>query len=154
MPDQPDPWWSSTDVFGPPGGQAGPLPTGALAWGYPTQALGSGAQEPPRRSGLVFSAAILATALVAGGVGGFLGYRSAEHDRTPAAASLRDANASLGSSISTAPVSRPATSVAGIAARVLKSVVNIDTSSGTRGGTGSGVVLRSDGYIQIGRAHV
>ncbi|MGZ6791604.1 MAG: S1C family serine protease, partial [Mycobacteriales bacterium] len=46
-----------------------------------------------------------------------------------------------------APVSRPANSVAGIAARVLRSVVSISVDTATGGGTGSGVVLRSDGYV-------
>jgi len=44
-------------------------------------------------------------------------------------------------------VPRPATSVAGIAARVLKSVVSISVDDSTGSGTGSGVVLRSDGYV-------
>ena len=150
MPDQPDPWWSTTDVYGAPEGTryGDPVaPTGALAWGYPTEDLGGG-PPPPRHSGLVLAASILATALVAGSAGGYLGYRSAEHQTTPSVASLRDERASLGSSLpAAAPISRPATSVAGIAARVLRSVVSISVESGTTGGTGSGVVLRADGYI-------
>ena len=151
MPDQPDPWWSSTEVYGAPtqvgyGEPVGQIPTGALAWGYPTEHLGSGSVEP-RRSRLALAGAILATALIAGSAGGFLGYRSAEHAPTSQAASLRDTSASLGSSLPATPVSRPATSVAGIAARVLRSVVSISVESGALGGTGSGVVLRSDGFI-------
>jgi len=87
---------------------------------------------------------------VAGSAGGYLGSRSATRAATgdgPTAASLRDQDASLGRAINGTPVSRPATSVAGIAARVLKSVVSISVESGATAGTGSGVVLRSDGYV-------
>ena len=144
MPDQTDPWWSSSDVFAAPTDEQ--PPTRALAWGYPTDSLGSAGEQPPARRSLAVASAILATALVAGTAGGFLGYRSAEHDQS-AAQSLQDAGASLGAPISGSPVSRPATSVAGIAARVLRSVVSISVESGSGGGTGSGVVLRSDGYV-------
>jgi putative serine protease PepD len=89
---------------------------------------------------------VLVTALVAGGAGGFLGYRLAR-DEPPSAAALRDPGANLGQPVPTSRVTRPASSVAGIAARVLKSVVSIDVSNGADSGTGSGVVLRSDGYV-------
>jgi putative serine protease PepD len=144
VPDQPDPWWSASD----PGEQGGAAPaTGALAWGYPTDRIGEDSAVLGRRGPLGFAAAILATALVAGSAGGYLGYRSAEGNGTPSTASLRDSSASLGAPISADPVNRPATSVAGIASRVLKSVVSISVESGAIGGTGSGVVLRSDGYV-------
>ena len=122
------------------------MPTGAPAWGYPEQL---DEEEPPgRRTPWGLGAAILATALVAGSAGGFVGYRSAEHDnQPPTSASLRDKDATLGNPIGGTPVSRPPTSVAGIAARVLRSVVSIEVDSAASSGTGSGVVLRSDGYI-------
>jgi putative serine protease PepD len=145
VPDQTDPWWSSPDVFGAPAAEQ--PPTRALAWGYPTDSLGSPGEQPERSRSLGVASAILATALVAGGVGGYLGYRGAEHSPQETARSLQDAGASLGTPISSTPVNRPATSVAGIAARVLRSVVNISVESGGSGGTGSGVVLRSDGYV-------
>jgi putative serine protease PepD len=84
---------------------------------------------------------VLATALLAGAVGGWVGSRG---DQT---IGVHDATATLGTPVSSTPVSRPSTSVAGIAARVLRSVVSIQVDSGTTGGTGSGVVLRSDGYV-------
>jgi len=119
------------------------LPTGALAWGYPV----APEEEPDEsRSRFGLAAAILATALVAGSAGGYVGYRSAESDR-PAAADLRDESATLGQPITSSADARPPTSVAGIAARVLKSVVSIKVESPLGRGTGSGVVLRSDGYI-------
>jgi putative serine protease PepD len=134
--DQHDPWR-------PPAHEP---PTMALAWGYPTAPEPAEDLTPRPRRPLAGAAAILVTALVAGSAGGFLGYRSAEQQPLQGV-SLRDPGASLGTPISTAPVVRPATSVAAIAARVLKSVVNISVESATGGGTGSGIVLRSDGYV-------
>jgi putative serine protease PepD len=99
------------------------------------------------RSWLRLGAALLATALIAGAAGGFIGYRAAENDSRPAATDLRDGEATLGEPISGTTVNRPPTSVAGIAARVLRSVVSIDVENALESGTGSGVVLRSDGYI-------
>jgi putative serine protease PepD len=122
-------------------------PTRAHAWGYPTGPIpaepGNGPAVPrlPQLLGLV-----LVTALLAGGIGGFVGYRWAR-DEPPSVASLRDPSATLGEPVPTSNVARPAASVAGIAARVLKSVVSIDVSDSAGTGTGSGIVLRSDGYV-------
>ncbi len=173
----PGPWWSQpsdgawgapeeglgapqhddnpTTVYGQPyaeptaGPPAAEQPAGAPpAWGWPTDTIGS--TNPPagqqRRGGLAMAGAVLATALVAGTAGGFLGARGAGSDRS--SNRLTDSAASLGTASTDAgAISRPPDSVAGIAARVLKSVVNISVTTGSGGGTGSGVVLRSDGYI-------
>ncbi|MCW2673891.1 MAG: peptidase and chymotrypsin/Hap [Frankiales bacterium] len=115
-------------------------PTRALAWGYPTEIpghpgeLGRGPTRKP------FAAAVLATALIAGAAGGWVGSRG---DRSQ----VHDTSASLGPPAASTPLNRPESSVAGIAARVLRSVVSIQVESGSSGGTGSGVVLRSDGYV-------
>ena len=119
------------------------FPSGAQAWGYPTDTIGV-TTAPPRRSrgGAGMAAAVLATALVAGGVGGAVGARS--QDST----SLLDPTASLGSTSSTsAAVDRAPDSVAGIAARVMQSTVSIAVRGAGGSGTGSGVVIRSDGYV-------
>ena len=139
---QPDPWWSPETVWKAPA----PVeqPTGALAWGYPVGPVGSDG-PPPERQRWTFPVAILATALIAGSVGGYLGSRGAA-DPAPSAASLRDDGAQL-PAVPVVPVRRPASSVAGIAATVLRSVVSISVTNGVEGGTGSGVVLRADGYI-------
>jgi putative serine protease PepD len=100
-----------------------------------------------RRRVWVFPAAILATALIAGSAGGYLGSRSAPVSAAPSAAQLRDADISLPTAVPVAPVARPQTSIAAIAAKVLRSVVSISVENGVEGGTGSGVVLRADGYI-------
>ncbi len=120
------------------------FPSGAQAWGYPTDTIGAAVPPPEKRSrrGLGTAAAVLATALVAGGVGGVVGARSGGSD------GLLDSGASLGGGGSTtATVDRAPDSVAGIAARVMQSTVSIAVRGGGGSGTGSGVVIRSDGYI-------
>lgn len=133
-----DPWRSpqSTAVFGP----------GPVAWGDPADSIGRPAAGPasPRRNILGTLALVLVTALVAGGVGGYLGTRSA------GGSNLLDPSASLGTGGGTsapAALDRAPESVAGIAARVIKSTVSIAVQGGGQSGTGSGVVIRSDGYI-------
>jgi len=120
-------------------------PVRAHAWGYPTGPVGTWTPPAPRRGpGTV--ALVLVTALLAGTVGGVVGSRTAG-DGLPSAASLRDPGALLEQEPSAVPVSRPATSVAAIAARVLRSVVSIEVDDSTGHGTGSGVVLTKDGFV-------
>jgi putative serine protease PepD len=121
-----------------------PAPTGAPAWGYPTDSIGGSTPPPnPRRAGLLAAVgSSLAIALVAGGSAGYVAGRHADN------AALTDPGASLGTGSSTsATLNRAPDSVAGIAARVLQSVVNISVKSDSGEGTGSGVVIRSDGYV-------
>jgi putative serine protease PepD len=132
-----DPWRSpgSTAVFS--GGSSG--------WGAPVDTLGSPARPERRGRGALGTAAlVVATALLAGGVGGYLGARSADER------GLLDPTASLGggsSSSAPANLDRAPDSVAGIAARVMQSTVSIAVQGEGGRGTGSGVVIRSDGYI-------
>ncbi|HUR13016.1 MAG TPA: trypsin-like peptidase domain-containing protein [Mycobacteriales bacterium] len=126
---------------------APPEPTRALAWGYPTGPIGS--SESTAAAGLSLGLVLpllLVASLVAGAVGGLVGYRAGRDD-APSTASLRDPSATLGAPLPAVRVSRAATSVAGIAAKVLRSVVSISVDDATGSGTGSGVVLRSDGYV-------
>ncbi|GAC1441707.1 MAG: hypothetical protein NVSMB55_10190 [Mycobacteriales bacterium] len=143
--------YGSTGPYGstaPYGGTAPlwgePAPTGAPAWGYPTDTIG-GTPPPsagPGRGLLAAVGASLAVALVAGGAAGYVAGRHGD------STGLTDPSASLGTGASTAAtLNRAPDSVAGIAARVLKSVVNISVKSDTSSGTGSGVVIRSDGYV-------
>jgi putative serine protease PepD len=129
-----DPWRSpgSTAVFGSTPG-----------WGAPTDTLGQPARPARRGRGALGTAAlVVATALLAGGVGGYLGARSADDQ------GLLDPSASLGSGSSApADLDRAPESVAGIAAKVMQSTVSIAVQGGEGRGTGSGVVIRSDGYI-------
>ena len=89
------------------------------------------ATQKPARGNIVL------IALLAGSVGGFLGV-------TATGASIFN-GATLVSSNSV--IERAPDSVAGIAQRVLPSVVSISTSSVIGGGTGSGFVIDSDGFI-------
>ena len=77
-------------------------------------------------------------ALIAGAVGGVAG-------NLANGSSLFDSQASLVAT--TNVVERSPESVSAIAARVLPSVVSISTRSSMGGGTGTGFVIRSDGYI-------
>ena len=119
------------------------FPSGAPTWGAPrTDTIGLAEPAPKgRRGGLGMAAAVLATALVAGSAGGVLGARSQDGGE------LLDPGASLGSSSTPASVDRAPESVAGIAAKVLQSTVSIAVAGRGGRGTGSGVVIRSDGYI-------
>ena len=132
---RPDPWSNPTT--------RATFPSGAQPWSTATDSIGGppGAQRRSRR-GLGTAAAVLATALLAGSVGGVVGARTAD-DRD-----LLDPAASLGSGSSTsAQLDRAPESIAGIAARVMRSTVSIAVRGNEGNGTGSGVVIRSDGYI-------
>jgi putative serine protease PepD len=80
------------------------------------------------------------SALVFGGVGVGVG-AALDHGDTSPTAVLPATNLPSGS-LSVVP-----TSYAGIAAKVLPSVVSINVATASGGDTGSGVILRSDGYI-------
>ncbi|MCA1711319.1 MAG: trypsin-like peptidase domain-containing protein [Actinobacteria bacterium] len=129
--------------YGSTGSAPDPLPP---AWAYPTDTIGD--QQPPKpkrgRAALATVGAALAVALVAGGGAGYLAGRS----DGGGSGSLLDPSASLGTGASTSQtLNRAPDSVAGIAAKVLQNVVNISVTSASGSGTGSGVVIRSDGYV-------
>src|SRR3954447_12634419 len=91
---------------------------------------------PAKRRSLSVAALVAAGALVGGGVGGVVG------------AHYGSDNVTLGSSSTpiAAPVSDPKSYTA-IASKVLPSVVPLDVRAGGGGDTGSGFVIRSDGYV-------
>ena len=146
-----------TEPLGQPGGEpaagAPGSPTATAVFPQLAADPGRGAGSPPyeptapapqqsgnqrgRTAGLLASAA--AIALVAGAVGGFAGYRVAD-GQSPLAAI---AAAPAGTGVSPAAEG----SVAAIAEAVTPAVVNIEATSGSQGGTGSGFVVTSDGYI-------
>ncbi|MEK9809629.1 MAG: trypsin-like peptidase domain-containing protein, partial [Candidatus Nanopelagicales bacterium] len=99
------------------------------------------------RGGLIAAGigAVAATALVAGAVGGAVGFTAARV--TAPTNTTTVAAPAIGSSLE--PISPPATgSVAAVAAAVQPSVVQINVRDGNGGGgTGSGFVIRDDGYI-------
>ncbi|AWL87304.1 protease [Streptomyces griseus] len=119
------------------GGGHGPV------WGAPvppgTDPAGGGRSKA---GGLV--AAVAVAALVAGGVGGALGFWAAD----------RNDNGSSGSSTTVSAsdtpkdLKRPAGTVAGVAAKALPSVVTIDAQGGEgEGGTGTGFVYDKEGHL-------
>ncbi len=126
---------------------------GAGAWQYDTTALpasGSGAPAGPSaaasagsggskpRTGLILVTAGL-VALLAGGVGGYVGSQAASSDSTTTTVSLPQAEADRSA--------RPDGTVAAIAAAVSPAVVSIEVEGNQGGGSGSGFVIRDNGYI-------
>lgn len=108
---------------------------------------GTSAGPGRRRRALsaVWVVPLLLLALVAGGAGGVIGARLGQDDRL-ADAGLPAAPAGGG----TAPA---ATGVTAIAADVLPSVVSIEATDAAGVATGSGFVLRQDGYL-LTNSHV
>ncbi|WP_406342486.1 S1C family serine protease [Streptomyces sp. NBC_01578] len=117
------------------GGGGGPV------WG----AAGQLPPEAPRKrraGGLV--AAVAVAALVAGGVGGALGYWAA--DRNDSANS--SGSTTVTASTNPQALKRDPGTVAGVAAKALPSVVTIDAQNGDgEGGTGTGFVYDKEGHI-------
>ena len=109
----------------------------------PSEEPSASAAQPARRgTGRVVAVAVV-VGLLAGMVGGFGAYAVAERRSqltlTSPGTVLPQSDADLSA--------RPDGSVAAVAAAVLPTVVQIEERNGTGGGTGSGFVLRSDGYI-------
>jgi putative serine protease PepD len=126
---------------------------GAGAWQYDTTALPSGGTGAPAdpsspastgsggskpRTGLILVTAGL-VALLAGGVGGYVGSQAASSDSGTTTVSLPQAEADRSA--------RPDGTVASIAAAVSPAVVSIDVQGNQGGGSGSGFVIRDNGYI-------
>jgi putative serine protease PepD len=105
------------------------------------------AQRPEvrrRPTVLALVAVAAATGLLAGGIGGVTGWALADRESQQR---LTDDDAGLDTLPTTGDVDRAPESVAGIAARVIPSVANIEVRAGGEGGTGSGFVIREDGYV-------
>lgn len=127
---------------GPPGPMGGPPPAGGSGWSpsEPTDTLGRPVRERRGMRGATVLVLVLVvglvTGLAGGAVGGWIGSRAGQEPAT-------DKDYSLGS----APqgvTNRPPDSVAGIAERLLPSVVSVEVP-GT-GVEGSGFVIKG-GYI-------
>jgi putative serine protease PepD len=156
--------YNDTTAYPPPPAAGS---TGGNVW--PTTPVPTPATRPSKPRGpLVLLAAVVAAGLIGGGVGGAIGYHAADNSNTTSASTL---NMPVNSSKSTAP----AGSVQQVADKVLPSVVSIDVRNLSNGGSnspldnlfpglggnngskqknnnsvegsGSGVVLSSDGLI-------
>ncbi|WP_328620968.1 S1C family serine protease [Streptomyces sp. NBC_00354] len=113
---------------------------GGGAWGAPPTAGGMPPAKPKGKGGLV--AAVLVAALLAGGVGGGIGYWAAErNDNGYGSTTITAGNTPK-------DLKREAGSIAGLAAGALPSVVTIEASAGDgEGGTGTGFVYDQQGHI-------
>ncbi|MGN8246818.1 S1C family serine protease [Cellulomonas soli] len=105
----------------------------------PPAAAGASARSRGRALSVVWVVPLIVLSLVAGVVGGVLGARST--------GGARPADAGLPTVSITGSVDRAPDSVAGIASAVLPSVVSIEVTASDGTSTGSGFVLRQDGYI-------
>ncbi len=108
----------------------------ALPAGYANNFAQPSRSSRKRKGYIPFNVAVT-MAVIAGAIGGVIG--------NAGGGSLLDAGAkfvSVNNSIERAP-----DSISALAAKVLPSVVSISTRNGTEGGTGTGFVIRSDGYL-------
>jgi putative serine protease PepD len=149
-PAQETPWWSrpsgETWETPPYGAAADPTDvTERTVWSSPEEIGdtlgGSGPRRRHSRAGLLVAGAVL-LALVAGGTGGAVGYLLADRDQ----GSVTIDGANLGAAPARS-VQRPDNSVAGVAARVLPSVVQIKVETSQGEATGSGFVIDENGLI-------
>jgi putative serine protease PepD len=123
----------------------GPPPEGPPA-GATTQTVPVPVQRRHRRTGL--AAAVVATALVVGGgagVGGAAAWSAL--DNSDSSSSSAAGTAATSQVVDTPDSPAPQGSVEAVAAKVLPSVVKIDVSGAQGAGSGSGIVLSSDGEI-------
>jgi putative serine protease PepD len=135
-------WWSAT----PPTGRSDDTDVIPSGWQAPGDTLGQHCATPTatashrRPVGLLVAAAVVLAA-VAGLLGGAAGawWQGRSGSGTNQAISLPTPVAGT--------TARAASSVAGIASAVLPSVVAIKVRGADGAGTGSGFVIRSDGYI-------
>ena len=135
-------WAHDTTAYVPTSYPASGSGGSGSGYGTPPPAGGTAAAaapaKPKSRIGLMLTSAAL-VGLLAGTVGGYVGTQL--DDSSNAGSSVTLPQATGGSS------ERAADTVAGIAARVSPAVVSIEVSGNQGSGTGSGFVIREDGYI-------
>ncbi len=126
----------------PPGGTGVPG-----APGYPSDYPGGPGPAPrPKRGGLV--ALIAAVALVAGVAGGAIGVGITDRDGNSGSNSgSSHTSTTITVGDNQKAVDRSPSSVAGIAAKALPSVVTIKASNSQESGTGTGFVFDTEGHI-------
>ena len=125
-----------------------PMPQGPPPQGPPimTQTAPLPVQRRPRRAGLVATVAV--TAVVVGGlagVGGAAAYSALDDEGT--SGSNATGTPSTSQVVDTPDSPAPDGSVEQVAAKVLPSVVKINVSGAQGSGSGSGIILSSDGEI-------
>ncbi|ANH38383.1 putative periplasmic serine endoprotease DegP-like precursor [Nocardioides dokdonensis FR1436] len=105
------------------------------------------AAAPPARGRKGFAAAVVAASLVVGGVAGFGGAAAWSAFDGEGGSSQDSPAVQTSEVVDTPEAGAEPGSVQQVAADVLPSVVRIDVRSGQEGGSGSGIVLSSDGQI-------
>lgn len=144
-----DRWATGPIPSVPPQGGPSAEPASAYAWGAPASPYGppapvayaNAATPRPKR----MRSAIVGTAVAAALIGGATGAGTVafeNHNHTATAASV------VTSTGSTAPTSALTNgTVSAAAKKITPSVVTIQVTGSSESGTGSGVIVRSDGYI-------
>ncbi|MBM7410457.1 putative serine protease PepD [Clavibacter michiganensis] len=110
---------------------AGPEPVGSIATAAP--------KKKPNKA-LPLVAMLAVGALIGGAAGGLTTWAIAHDDASTEAVSQSPANITVNDPDNATPITA-------VAAKVSGSVVTIDVAGAQAGGTGSGVVLSSDGYV-------
>ena len=134
-------------VPGPQGTATGPPPgpQGAAEWPGPGPQQGAPQWPPPgspRGRGLGTIAAVgLVTALLGGGIGGYVGYESARGSAGQSPGVLAQPLPPVDQAAA------PVGPVEAVAARVLPSVVQLRVEGPSAAGEGSGIVLGADGLL-------
>lgn len=146
---------SNDDSFVLPGNEPGapqpstlPLDGASPSYATVSPPLAAAAPPPARRKGLgVFSVVLISTvtSLVVGSVAGLGGYLVGQE--VDAVSSDGQSQVQVLVQSSAESPERAPDSIAGIVSSVLPSVVSIIAEGKTDAGSGSGFVLRSDGYI-------
>ncbi|RJT88404.1 PDZ domain-containing protein [Cryobacterium melibiosiphilum] len=111
--------------------------------GQPGQPSGPGSKDPARRKSSVALIAALAIGALVGGVSGAGIYALADSGRGNGTA----VSDSQGPSNVVVNNTDSVNQITAVAAKASPSVVTIEVASGQDGGTGSGVILSSDGYV-------
>ncbi|MDK0520882.1 trypsin-like peptidase domain-containing protein [Streptomyces sp. ML-6] len=112
---------------------------GGPVWGTPPPHPSP--EQPRRRGAGGLVAAVAVAALVAGGLGGALGFWAADRNGS-------SGSTTISASANPQDLKRDPGTVAGVAAKALPSVVTIDAQSGDgEGGTGTGFVYDKEGHI-------
>jgi S1-C subfamily serine protease len=136
-----DPWRdsrSAASLGGPPDfGDGRPAPAEELPASTPV----AGRRWRLRDLTLTAAVVLLVAGLLTGVSGGVVGYLAGSR----IVPGLLDPDAELVEV--SPPVNRPPGSIAAVAGKVLPTVVSIEVSAGSSSGTGSGVVIRGEGYI-------
>ncbi len=119
-----------------------PPPPAAGPFGF-----ASSAEPRPARSRRAFAASLVAASLLVGGVAGVGGAAAYSTWLDDGAGSSVDQAVATSPVVSTAPDTSGDTSVEQVATAVLPSVVKLDVKGAQEAGSGSGIILSSDGLI-------